>query len=78
MLKTKAVNAKIDQMQKKIVVLRTTHRTFGKQHWQQVRTRLAEVDANLALVEQQLASLPSIKAQAQQMMTQAATPSTAQ
>jgi hypothetical protein len=77
-LKTKAVNAKIDQMQKKVVVLRTTHRTFSKQHWQQVRTRLAEVDANLAIVEQQLATLPSIKQQAQQMMTQQTTTNTSQ
>ena len=72
MLKTKAVNAKMDQMQKKVIVLRTTHRTFGRHHWQQIRQRLAEVDENLALVEQQLATLPTIKQQTQQMMAQAA------
>lgn len=70
-LKTKAVNAKMDQMQKKVIIMRTTHRTFGKHHWQQIRSRLAEIDGNLALVEQQLASLPSIKQQTQQMMAQA-------
>lgn len=69
-LKTKAVNAKIDHMQQKVLVLRTTHRTFGKHHWQQIRQRLVECDHNLSVVEGQLATLPNIKLQAQQMMAQ--------
>ncbi|KAL8589216.1 hypothetical protein ACOMHN_017018 [Nucella lapillus] len=69
-LKTKAVNAKIDHMQQKVVVLRTTHRTFGKHHWQQIRQRLVECDRNLSAVEGQLSTLANLKVQAQQMMTQ--------
>ena len=71
-LKTKAVSAKIDQMQKKVMVLKTTHRTFNRNHWQQIRQRLAECDSNLGAVEAQLVTLASIKLQQQQMMTPAA------
>nr|KAG5702363.1 hypothetical protein BaRGS_002145 [Batillaria attramentaria] len=39
-LKTKAVSAKLDQIQKKVIVRSTTHRTFGKHHWQQIRGHL--------------------------------------
>ncbi|XP_076450722.1 eukaryotic translation initiation factor 3 subunit M-like [Babylonia areolata] len=69
-LKTKGVNAKIDHMQKKVMVLRTTHRTFGKHHWQQIRQRLVECDSNLSAVEGQLATLANIKLQTQQMLSQ--------
>ncbi|KAK7098489.1 eukaryotic translation initiation factor 3 subunit M-like [Littorina saxatilis] len=67
-LKTKAVNATIDQIQKKVVVLKTTHRTFSKHHWQQIRQRLAECDKNLSTVEAQLGTLANIKIQQQQIM----------
>ncbi|ESO99406.1 hypothetical protein LOTGIDRAFT_158494 [Lottia gigantea] len=33
-LRTKTVSASIDQMQKKVLINWTTHRTFGKQQWQ--------------------------------------------
>merc|ERR1712154_402393 len=62
-LKTRAVNATMDQMARKVVVLKTTHRTFSRHHWQQIRARLAQCDANLATVEGQLETLVNIKQQ---------------
>nr|CAG4637231.1 EOG090X0AJZ [Ceriodaphnia reticulata]SVE73101.1 EOG090X0AJZ [Ceriodaphnia reticulata] len=38
-LKTKLVRARMDQLNKKVLVSSTMHRTFGKQHWQQLPNR---------------------------------------
>jgi len=71
-VKTKAVSAKLDQMQNKVIVLKTTHRTFTKHHWTLIRQRLAQCYENLGAVEGQLGTLATIKAQqAQQMLAPA-------
>lgn len=69
-LKTKAVSAKIDQIQKKVLVRSTTHRTFGKHHWQQIRLHLARWEENLNSVESNLRSLAVIQQQQQQLVQQ--------
>nr|SVE74361.1 EOG090X0AU0 [Daphnia barbata] len=60
-LKTKLVRARMDQLNKKVLVSSTMHRTFGKQHWQQLRellttwrTHLRQVkDSMLTIVNEQ-------------------------
>nr|SVE73116.1 EOG090X0AU0 [Ceriodaphnia reticulata] len=60
-LKTKLVRARMDQLNKKVLVSSTMHRTFGKQHWQQLRellttwrTQLRQVkDSMLTIVNEQ-------------------------
>lgn len=39
-IRTRLVRAKIDQLQKRIVISMTAHRTFGKQQWQLLREQL--------------------------------------
>jgi len=56
-LRTKAVRAKMDQMAKKVNVSTTTHRTFGKPQWQQVRQQLEQWQANLVHVQDSLTAL---------------------
>lgn len=53
-LKTKLVRAKIDQLQHRVLVSSTMHRTFGKPQWQQLRDVLTQWQANLSLVEDSL------------------------
>ena len=60
-LKTKLVRARIDELNKKVLVSSTMHRTFGKQHWMQLRellttwrTHLRQVkDSMLTIVNEQ-------------------------
>lgn len=56
-LKTKAVRAKIDQMQKKVLISSTIHRTFGRSQWQTLRQCLVQWQANLEAVGNNLQSL---------------------
>ncbi|KAK7490753.1 hypothetical protein BaRGS_00017982 [Batillaria attramentaria] len=69
-LKTKAVSAKLDQIQKKVIVRSTTHRTFGKHHWQQIRGHLMRWEENLSAVENNLRSLAVIQQQQTQQLQQ--------
>ncbi|XP_054761977.2 eukaryotic translation initiation factor 3 subunit M-like [Lytechinus pictus] len=62
-VKSKMAKAKIDQLQNKVHVSFVTHRTFGRQQWQQLREHLVNWQINLAQVEGRLDSLQ------QQMMT---------
>jgi len=39
-VRTKAISAKIDQPQRRVVVSTTIHRTFGKPQWQQLHDQL--------------------------------------
>ena len=39
-VRTKAINAKMDQPQRRVVVTRTLHRTFGRPQWQQLHDQL--------------------------------------
>ncbi|KAK6191351.1 hypothetical protein SNE40_003066 [Patella caerulea] len=59
-LRTKTVQATIDQMQKKVIINWTTHRTFGKQQWQLLRQKLASWQTNLSNVEASLHSLAAM------------------
>lgn len=56
-VRTKAVFAKIDQLQRRVLISYTTHRTFGKQQWQLLREQLSSWQQNL---EQCLTSLQSL------------------
>nr|XP_054761977.1 eukaryotic translation initiation factor 3 subunit M-like [Lytechinus pictus] len=62
-VKSKMAKAKLDQLQNKVHVSFVTHRTFGRQQWQQLREHLVNWQINLAQVEGRLDSLQ------QQMMT---------
>uniref|UniRef100_A0A7N8Y6M1 Eukaryotic translation initiation factor 3 subunit M n=1 Tax=Mastacembelus armatus TaxID=205130 RepID=A0A7N8Y6M1_9TELE len=56
-VRTKMVYCKIDQTQRKVVVSHSTHRTFGKQQWQQLYDSLSSWKANLAAVKTSLQAL---------------------
>ncbi|XP_071954853.1 eukaryotic translation initiation factor 3 subunit M-like [Antedon mediterranea] len=56
-VRTKMVRAKIDQLQRKVVVSFSTHRTFGKQQWMLLRERLEQWERNLGQVTKGLESL---------------------
>lgn len=50
-LRTQLVRAKIDQLNKKVLVQSTMHRTFGRPQWEQLRTVLNEWKTNFSHVE---------------------------
>uniref|UniRef100_K7EHK6 Eukaryotic translation initiation factor 3 subunit M n=1 Tax=Ornithorhynchus anatinus TaxID=9258 RepID=K7EHK6_ORNAN len=56
-VRTKMVYSKIDQTQRKVVVSHSTHRTFGKQQWQQLYDTLNAWKQNLNQVKNSLLSL---------------------
>merc|ERR1739838_1216593 len=56
-VRTKMVYCKIDQTQRKVVVSHSTHRTFGKQQWQQLFDSLSSWKGNLATVKTSLQTL---------------------
>ncbi|EQB79165.1 hypothetical protein CB1_056579038 [Camelus ferus] len=56
-VRTKMVYCKIDQTQRKVVVSHSTHRTFGKQQWQQLYDTLNAWKQNLNKVKNSLLSL---------------------
>ncbi|KAM8939802.1 eukaryotic translation initiation factor 3 subunit M isoform 2-T2 [Pelodytes ibericus] len=56
-VKTKMVYCKIDQTQKKVVISHSTHRTFGKQQWQQLYDILNTWKGNLSKVKNSLQSI---------------------
>uniref|UniRef100_A0A3Q3E5X0 Eukaryotic translation initiation factor 3 subunit M n=1 Tax=Labrus bergylta TaxID=56723 RepID=A0A3Q3E5X0_9LABR len=56
-VRTKMVYCKIDQTQQRVVVSHSTHRTFGKQQWQQLHDSLTAWKANLANVKTSLQAL---------------------
>uniref|UniRef100_A0A8C2G355 Eukaryotic translation initiation factor 3 subunit M n=1 Tax=Cyprinus carpio TaxID=7962 RepID=A0A8C2G355_CYPCA len=56
-VRTKMVYCKIDQTQRKVVVSHSTHRTFGKQQWQQLHDTLCSWKQNLATVKSSLQTL---------------------
>ena len=49
-VKTGTVRVKMDQMQKRLIIHSTTHRTFGKQQWQLLRDQLDSWQSNLNTV----------------------------
>ncbi|XP_018423229.1 PREDICTED: eukaryotic translation initiation factor 3 subunit M isoform X2 [Nanorana parkeri] len=56
-VKTKMVYCKIDQAQKKVVVSYSSHRTFGKQQWQQLYDILNTWKINVTKVKNSLHSI---------------------
>lgn len=50
-LRTQLVRAKIDQLNRKVLVQSTMHRTFGRPQWEQLRTVLNDWKNNFAHVE---------------------------
>lgn len=50
-LRTKLVRAKLDQLNRKVIVSTTIHRTFGRVHWQLLQDCLMEWRSNLSQVE---------------------------
>lgn len=63
-LRTKSVRAKIDQMQKKVLINSTIHRTFGKPQWQMLRQHLLQWRDNLQTVQDSLGQLGMMQSQA--------------
>ncbi|XP_072034861.1 eukaryotic translation initiation factor 3 subunit M-like [Amphiura filiformis] len=56
-IKTRMARGKIDQLQKKVNISYVTHRTFGKQQWQQLHKQLEEWQQNLSHVRGRLETL---------------------
>ncbi|RXM31727.1 Eukaryotic translation initiation factor 3 subunit M [Acipenser ruthenus] len=56
-VRTKMVYCKIDQTQRKVVVSHSTHRTFGKQQWQQLYDSLSAWKQSLSTVKTSLLGL---------------------
>ncbi|XP_059148574.1 eukaryotic translation initiation factor 3 subunit M-like [Physella acuta] len=65
-LKTKAVKARIDQIQEKVIVSSTTFRTFSKHHWQIIRQHLSAWQNNLSRLEINFENVSLIQSQVQQ------------
>lgn len=61
-VRTKSVRVRVDQVNKKVIISTTTHRTFGKQQWQLLREQLDQWQHNLAQIQ---TSLQTITSQAQ-------------
>ncbi|RWS30505.1 eukaryotic translation initiation factor 3 subunit M-like protein [Leptotrombidium deliense] len=55
-LRTRMVRAKIDQLNRRVLVTSTMHRTFGKQQWLQLRDTLSKWQQSLAHVHHTVAS----------------------
>nr|XP_042905598.1 eukaryotic translation initiation factor 3 subunit M [Parasteatoda tepidariorum] len=53
-LRTKLVRAKMDELQQRVLVSSTMHRTFGKPQWQQLREILIRWQNDLSLVQSQM------------------------
>ncbi|PRD34352.1 UNVERIFIED_CONTAM: eif3m [Trichonephila clavipes] len=53
-LRTKLARAKIDELQQRVLVSSTMHRTFGKPQWQQLREILTRWQSDLGQVQSQL------------------------
>ncbi|RUS74218.1 hypothetical protein EGW08_018024 [Elysia chlorotica] len=65
-LKTKAVRARIDQIQEKVIISSTTFRTFNKHHWQVIRQHLSDWLQNLNSLDVNFQSVSLIQSQVQQ------------
>jgi len=62
-LKTKLVRARIDQLNRKVLVSSTMHRTFGKQHWQQLRELLTTWRSHLRQVKESMLTIVNEQAE---------------
>jgi len=49
-VRTKAINAKMDQRSRRVFVARTIHRTFGRPQWQQLHQQLQVWQQNVSQV----------------------------
>uniref|UniRef100_A0A8C4PWH5 Eukaryotic translation initiation factor 3 subunit M n=1 Tax=Eptatretus burgeri TaxID=7764 RepID=A0A8C4PWH5_EPTBU len=56
-VRTKMVHCKIDQLQRKVIVTCSTHRTFGRQQWQQLYDCLVSWNQNLTQIRTSLLSI---------------------
>uniref|UniRef100_UPI00358E5F2D eukaryotic translation initiation factor 3 subunit M n=1 Tax=Myxine glutinosa TaxID=7769 RepID=UPI00358E5F2D len=56
-VRTKMVHCKIDQLQRKVIVTCSTHRTFGRQQWQQLYDCLGSWNQNLTQIRTSLLSV---------------------
>jgi len=62
-VRTKAIRAKMDQMQRKVIISSTTHRTFSKQQWQTLREHLDQWQHNLNLIMGSLDTVANMRPQ---------------
>lgn len=62
-LKTKLVRARIDQLNRKVLVSSTMHRTFGKQHWQQLRELMTTWRSHLRQVKESMLTIVNEQAE---------------
>jgi len=63
-LKTRAVRARMDQIQEKVIVSSTTFRTFSKHHWQVIRQHLSSWHDNLGQLDHNFDQVQLIQQQA--------------
>lgn len=59
-LRTRMVRAKIDQMNRRVLVSSTIHRTFGKPQWQYLREILTQWKSNIVGVQENMESIASL------------------
>ena len=69
-VKTRSVQVKIDQMQRRVIITSTTHRTFTRQHWQLLHQNLRRWQQNLNNVQTNLRALEIMQAQQAQPVQQ--------
>lgn len=62
-LKTKLVRARMDQLNNKVLVSSTMHRTFGKQHWLQLRELLTTWRSQLRQVKDSMLTIVNEQAE---------------
>nr|SVE93182.1 EOG090X0AU0 [Moina brachiata] len=62
-LRTKLVRARIDQLNRKVLVSSTMHRTFGKQHWQQLRELMTTWRSHLRQVKESMLTIVNEQAE---------------
>lgn len=67
-LKTKLVRARMDQLNGKVLVSSTMHRTFGKQHWIQLRELLTTWRTHLRQAKESMLAI--VNEQAELLMQQ--------
>ena len=70
-MKTKLVRAKLDQANQQVLVSSTMHRTFTKQHWNNLHGLLTSWRSNLHSVREQIGHLATAQVELMRQQAQA-------
>jgi len=73
-VRTKAINAKMDHVARRVVVSRTIQRTFGRPQWQQLHDQLGDWQRNIAQVTSGFLNIENSLQQQQQTTTTTTAP----